>query len=190
MSKIKQIKSYFFTPNQCFIPRCKARCCTNAPLPDGFVESHKSMIQRPIYYAVNIGKNDYKDTFDSVIYNTTKNPIIPMGHGPDGKIIYGVPKQLLNEIGIKTEEEIKKLQDSYDPYRNYCPLITNYGRCSVYNERPIICREFGTLYDKPNRCGDKSSRFDIAKYWIKDTFNLKRTYNFYKDLILKPFKKA
>ena len=183
MSKISQVKSYFLSPNKCFIPRCKARCCTNAPLPEDFLQYHKSRVQRKIYFALNIGKNDPRDPFNSVLYNTTTNPIMPLGHGPDGKLIYGIPKKLLNELNIKDDKSMKALFDSYNRYGNYCPFITDYGKCSVYEYRPGICREFGTLPDRQNRCSDKSSRLDIAKFWIKEFFNFKETFNLGKNLV-------
>jgi len=173
-----RFKTYLLAPTKCFIPKCQAHCCTNAPLPENFLAEHKGSIQRKIYSAINIGRNSCGDTFNSVRYNTTPNPIQIVGIGPDGKPLLGIPGDLLNKLGIKSKKQLDELIRNYEQFNNYCPFITDYGKCSVYAERPPICREFGTLPTKINRCPDKSSRFDIAKYYIKDFFK------FYKNSFL------
>ena len=60
---------------------------------------------------------------------------------------------------------------NYNQFDNYCPFITEYAKCSVYKDRPPICREFGTMPDRQNRCHEKVSRLDIAKYYVKDFLN-------------------
>lgn len=73
--KLTGIKTYLTSPSKCFIPKCKARCCADAPIPVDFLPKYKDKVQRPIYNIVNIGHNDPKDTYDSVMFNTTGNPI-------------------------------------------------------------------------------------------------------------------
>ena len=60
---------------------------------------------------------------------------------------------------------------------SFNPFIKNNAKCSVYKERPQICREFGTLKDKQNICPEKTSRLDIIKYYIKDFFEAETDFN-------------
>ena len=175
MSYYTKVRTYLNSPVKCFIPKCKARCCVDAPLPEGFLDKHKGRIQRSIYSAVNIGQNDPRDTFNSVIYNTT-NPVQLLGFDQNGNKLVGIPKKVLQELNIKSMEQIQELLNDYRRYKNYCPFITNYGQCSVYEHRPIICREFGSSPLKINYCPDKSSRLDIVKFCVKDFFNFKKNF--------------
>lgn len=178
MSYYTKIRTYLKTPTKCFIPKCKARCCVDAPLPEDFLDKHRGRIQRPIYNAVNIGQNDPRDTFNSVIYNTTPNPVQLIGFDQNGNKLLGIPKDVLNELNIKSMEQMQELLNDYGKYKNYCPFITTYGRCSVYEQRPIICREFGSSPLKIDYCPDKSSRLDIIKFHVKEFFNFKGTFKF------------
>ena len=163
--RIRKFKSYIFTPQKCFIPRCKARCCTNVPLPEGFVESHRPYLQREIYSAINIGKNDFVDSYNSIIFNTTKNPIQLVGVNEKGHGILGIPPEIAKKIN---EEQLQMYVDNYHQYDNYCPFITDYARCSLYEQRPPICQAYGTFPGRQNYCHEKSSRFDILKYFLKE----------------------
>ncbi len=187
--KTQALKSYFFEKNRCFIPRCKAVCCTNAPLPDGFLSKHSNKIMRYVYSAVNIGHNDYRDNFDSIIYNTTPSPIQLVGFDQYGNKLMGIPKEKMKELQIQSMEQVKELIKESEKYPNYCPFITEYARCNVYEERPVICREFGTLTDKLNVCPEKSSKSDVIKYFLKDICDFKGYYNFYKTAFINLFKK-
>lgn len=164
------LKTYLTVPSKCFIPKCKANCCVNAPLPEDFLPRFTHKIQRQIYSAVNIGRNSVGDPYNSIIYNTTPSPIQLVGKTTDGKSLYRIPEELVKKLDIKSENDIDKLMEQYLQYKNYCPFVTEYARCSVYKDRPPICREFGSLPDKQNRCPEKSSRLDIAKYFVKDFF--------------------
>ncbi len=165
--KIRKLKQYFTTRNQCFIPKCKSHCCINVPLPEDFLPRFKNHIQRPVYSGINIGQNDPRDTFNSVIYNTTPNPIQLIGFDQNGNRLMGIPKPLMEQLQIKSMEQIQELVEKYKDFPNYCPFIQDNARCSVYSERPPICREFGTEPGKINECPDKSSRLEIAKFKIE-----------------------
>lgn len=183
MVKLNKIKSYLNTPIKCYIPKCNAKCCINAPLPEDFLPKFESRIQRPIYSGINIGQNDPRDTFNSIIYNTTPNPIQIIGFDQYGNKLMGIPKKVMEELNIKSQEQIQALMDQYDKFKNYCPFITDFGKCSVYEHRPPICREFGTAPGKINFCPEKSSRLEILK------FNMKLFVKFYKDLFKGLFNK-
>ncbi len=176
MSKITSLKTYFLTPAKCFIPKCKARCCINAPLPEGFLPKHEDKIQRRIYSAVNMGQNDPRDTYNSILYST--RPITFIGYDQNGNALYGITKETMEAYQLKSMEDVGRLIGEFEKHKiyNYCPFITKYARCSVYNERPPICREFGTMPGKQNVCPDKSSRIDIIKYSVKKFFNVKETF--------------
>ncbi len=163
MKIISKIKTYLNTPSKCFIPKCKAHCCTNAPLPEDFLPKHPDKIQRNIYSGINIGQNDPHDTFNSVIYNTTRNPIQLIGVDQNGNSVVGIPPNVLKELQIKSMEQIQQLMERYNQFDNYCPFITPYGRCNVYSERPQICRDFGTLPDSINHCSEKATPLEVFK---------------------------
>ena len=176
MSYYTKVRTYLNSPVKCFIPKCNARCCVDAPLPEGFLEQHKGRIQRRIYGAVNIGQNDPRDTFNSIIYNTTPSPVQLMGFDQNGNKMLGIPKEVIKELNIKSMEQIQELLNDYGRYKNYCPFITTYGKCSVYNHRPIICREFGSSPLKIDYCPQKSSKLDIIKFCVKEFFNFKKNF--------------
>lgn len=161
--KIFNLKTYLTAPTKCYIPKCKARCCVDAPLPVDFLPKHKDKVQRDIFNIVNIGHNDPRDTYDSVLFNTTGNPIQLLGIDQNGNKVVGIPKETMIQMQIESMEQIQKLIADYGKYKNYCPFITDYGRCSVYAERPPICREFGTDPAPINRCREKASRLEILK---------------------------
>ncbi len=190
MKYYAKVKSYFNTPNRCFIPKCKARCCTNAPLPEDFLPRFQSRIQRNIYSGVNIGQNDPRDTFNSIIYNTTTNPIQLFGRDAEGHMLVGIPPQVMEELQIKSMEQVQALLKTYNQFDNYCPFITDYARCAVYEHRPSICREFGSTHLKIDRCAEKASRLDVIKFYVKHFFDFKGTLKFAKDSIVQKFAKG
>lgn len=166
--KIFNLKTYLTTPSKCYIPKCKARCCADAPLPVDFLPNHKDKVQRPIYNIINIGHNDPRDTYDSVMFNTTGNPIQLMGIDQNGNKILGIPKDIMKKMQIKSQEQIAELLEHYEKHKHYCPFLTDYGRCNVYSERPPICREFGTSPEPINRCPDKATPLEVWKDKVKN----------------------
>lgn len=172
-----KIIRYFKSPTECFIPKCRARCCVDAPLPEGFIECFESRIQRSVYGGVNIGVNDPKDNFNSIIYNTRPVQIVGIDR-ETGKRTYGISKEMMEKMELKSMEDVYNLLRQYEAQKiyNYCPFITQHARCSVYEHRPPICREFGTSPAKVDICPDKSSRLDILKFVLSDIFNLKSLF--------------
>lgn len=191
LKNILHLKSYMSEKDLCFIPRCKARCCANAPLPEGFAEKMRGCARRDVYYSVNIGKNDSRDPFNSVIHNTRPSPLVLVGlDSKSGDTIYHFNQKFAKQLGIKTKDEaVQQLKDfEAQQVYNYCPFLNEYGRCQVYESRPPICREFGTAPGLINVCRDKSSRWDIIKYNAKN-FTFKDFFLFYKEQIANLFKK-
>ena len=107
MNKITKFKQYLTTPSKCFIPKCKAHCCINAPLPEGFLPKHKDKIQRQIFGSFNMGQNDPRDTYNSIIYST--RPIIFIGYDQDHKMIATISKEMIEELNIKSMEDVYNL---------------------------------------------------------------------------------
>ena len=174
MKIITQLKRYIKSPTKCFTPKCRARCCIEAPLPEGFINRFESRIQRPVYGGLNIGINDPKDNFNSIIYNTRPIQIVNVDRYT-GKKTYGISKEMMERLELKSMDDVYKLLNRYEAERiyNYCPFVTTRGKCSVYEYRPPICREFGTSPTKGNICPEKSSRLDILKFILKNMFKLK-----------------
>lgn len=185
MLKIQNLKTYLKTPYTCFIPKCRSKCCVNAPLPEDFLPKHLDKIQRPIFSGVNIGQNDPRDTYNSIIYST--RPITFIGIDENGNKLYGITQERMEQLQLKSMEDINRLLAEYEAKKiyNYCPFIMPNARCSVYNERPPICREFGTMPGKLNICPDKASRLDILKFYAKTLFNVKENFNIIKTLFKK-----
>lgn len=161
--KIKNLKTYLTTPSKCYIPKCKARCCADAPLSADFLAKHKDKIQRPIYKITNIGHNDPRDTYDSVMFNTTGNPIQVLGIDQNGQRVIGIPKDVMEKMQIKSMEQIQALMENYEKFKNYCPFLTDLGKCNVYKQRPPICREFGTSPEPINQCPSKATPLEVLK---------------------------
>lgn len=172
--KLTKLKQYFTARTQCFIPKCKSHCCINAPLPEDFLPKHQDKIQRRIFGGFNMGQNDPRDTYNSVIYST--RPIIFIGYDTEGKMLAAIPPEMIEKLNIKSMEDVHNLLNEYEARKiyNYCPFIKDDASCSVYSERPPICREFGTEAGKINKCPDKSSRIEIVKYRIKEFLELKK----------------
>ena len=161
--KITKLKTYLTTPSKCYIPKCKARCCAEAPLPVDFLPKHKEKVQRPIYNIINIGRNDPRDTYDSVMFNTTGNPIQLLGIDQNGNRIVGIPKNIIEKMQINSQQQIAELMQDYERNKHYCPFLTELGRCNVYEQGRPICREFGTNPDPINKCPDKATPLEVLK---------------------------
>lgn len=172
--KIFNLKTYLKTPSKCFIPKCKAICCSDAPLPIDFLPKHQDKVQRKIFNITNIGHNDPRDTYDSVFFNTTGNPLQVLGVDQYGQKVVGIPKDIVKKMNLKSMEQIQALMDDYKKHPNYCPFITDYGRCNVYSERPPICREFGTDPAPINRCSEKSTPLEVLKYKTREFFEIQK----------------
>ena len=158
MKGISGLKSYLFSEYKCFIPKCKARCCINAPLPEGFLEKNRPAVQKRIYSSCHMGKN--------------APPIQVIGFDEKGEMIHGIPKETLSEFDIKNNEDLKAFLKSQSTVLNYCPFITEFYSCAVYPQRPPICHEFGSFPGKINYCQDKANRMDIVKFVLKN-FSIK-----------------
>ncbi|MBD5403208.1 hypothetical protein HDR58_10510 [bacterium] len=174
MMKITNLKTYFTKPSKCFIPKCKSHCCINAPLPEDFLPKHTDKIQRQIWGGFNMGQNDLLDSYNSVIYST--RPVIFMGYDQNGNMLATINPKVMAELQLKNMDDVHNFIKDLDSRKilNYCPFIKSDASCSVYSERPPICREFGTAPGKKNECPDKSSRLEIIKFKLKDFYSFQK----------------
>lgn len=164
--KIPNLKSYLTTPYKCFIPRCKAHCCINVPLPEKFYEQNRFAAQRPVFSIMPMTNFAYGKPYKAEVCNTS--PVHQaVGFDKNGDLLHGVPSPTLEAFGVKTQEDLELFLKQNGDVKNYCPFITDYCRCAVYDRRPPICHEFGTMPGKINYCPDKSSRLDIIKFVLK-----------------------
>ncbi|MDE6138089.1 MAG: YkgJ family cysteine cluster protein [Candidatus Gastranaerophilales bacterium] len=174
MIKIKNIKTYLTTPSKCFIPKCKAKCCINAPLPEDFLPKHKDKIQRQVFGGFNMGVNDIRDKYDSIIYST--RPVIFMGYDVEGNMLATINPEVMKQLQLKTMDDINNLLNEYEAKKiyNYCPFIQDNARCSVYSDRPPICREFGTAPGKINKCPEKATPLEVWKAKIQNFLEIQK----------------
>lgn len=188
--KLTRIRTYLNTPSKCYIPKCKSRCCANAPLPEDFLPKHQDKVQRKIFNIINIGQNDPKDTYNSVMFNTTGNPIQIIGVDQYGNKLFGIPQNIMEELQIKNMEQIQELLEHHQKFPHYCPFIKNNGRCNVYAERPPICREFGTDPSPINICPDKATPLEVFKDKLKNFLDVKGSFKFLFNEIKAKFSKS
>ncbi len=180
--KIPNIKSYLFTPYKCYIPKCKAHCCINVPLPEKFYKENQAAAQRQVFSIFPMKNIAYGKLYKAEICNTS--PVHQaVGFDKNGDLMHGIPSPTLEAYGVKTQEDLKLFLKQNEMIHNYCPFVTTSGRCAVYDRRPPICHEFGTMPGHENYCPDKSSRWDILKFNLIDFTpagfikNLKAFYN-------------
>lgn len=117
-----------FGKKYCYIPKCKAVCCSNVPLPTRVIQyQSQDKIIRPVI--MTIPAPDYNPYCRNAVIPVTgdiSKYIFKIGTTKDGKRIF--------------ELDTNALLAAKD---NYCPFLTEYGRCNIYEYRPPVCRDFG-----------------------------------------------
>ena len=101
MKILSKAVKYLKSPTQCYIPKCKAHCCIDVPLPEGFIERFQSRIQRSVYGGLNIGVNDPKDTYNSIVYSTRPIQIVHIDR-VTGEKLYGISKEMMEAMNLKS----------------------------------------------------------------------------------------
>lgn len=140
-----------FGKKYCWIPKCKARCCANAPLPKHYME-HSNIRNKALrnIYGVISAPNNNPYCKDAVIPIT--QPIekyaVKTGKTKDGRTVWE-----LHTDKIFSDAE------------NYCPFINEQARCSIYKQRPPICRIFGV--EKGWECDLQISFKELVKEYFK-----------------------
>lgn len=141
-----------FGTKYCWIPKCKARCCSNAPLPKHYLDhlSIRSKAKRTIYAAIPAPPNNpyCKEALIAVTKKPLEEYAIKAGKTKDGKTVWTV-----------------NTSDIFNEPDNYCPFIDEHARCGIYKQRPPICRDFGVV--KGYECDLQLSLKDYIKENIK-----------------------
>ena len=163
MKIINKFKTYMTEPAKCYVYKCKSICCSNAPLPEDFLPKHQDKIARTVYSGFNIGQNWIEDNYNSIIYHTTPSPLQLVGFDKNGKKVVAISKAMIEKLQIQSAEQLSEIIELYKNIPNYCPFLNTKARCNVYEQRPPICREFGTKTNKINICPEKASRLEILK---------------------------
>ena len=172
--KLTGIKTYLTSPSKCFIPKCKARCCADAPIPVDFLPKYKDKVQRPIYNIINIGHNDPRDTYDSVMFNTTGNPIQFIGFDQNGNRLVGIPKDVMKKMQIKSQEQIQALLEDYQKNKKLLSIYNRLRQMQRLFRTPTNLQEFGTDPAPINRCPEKASRLEIVKFKVNNFIDFYR----------------
>lgn len=142
----KKYNQFVKTPKYCVIDKCKARCCSSAPLPLSLINYTKQdKFIRPVQ--MTFPAPDYNPYCHNAVIPITKplDKLIKLtGKTQDGRNVF--------------ELDIQKVLNAVD---NYCPFLTEYGRCNIYESRPPICRDFG----KPGwfKCDDMLNLKELIK---------------------------
>ena len=198
------LRPYLTEKTKCFIPLCKAHCCADVPLPEHWVNNNGrfELRAREVYSAVNVGKNEAKDNYNSIIFNTRPIPLVIVGIETRINEVtkemeyaghrYYYDRRLAEALGGMSPQEAtdKLLAMEAQKIYNYCPFLDEHGRCVCYPDRSRLCREFGNVFPgrEINYCKDKCSRLDIIKFYLKE-LTLRKMFLFYKNLILNALRK-
>lgn len=137
----------------CYIPRCKATCCTSPPIPEKQFEELMATGKavRKVIVAIEAPRAN-RFCIDAVVPITTLKALRYHGKYHNGHNMWGV--------------------NVYTP-NNFCPFLNAQHRCNVYENRPPICRSFGS--PDGHECDLMMTKAEIRKFKLK-TF-LKKIYN-------------
>ena len=154
-----------FEKKYCWIPKCKARCCANAPLPKHYIE-HSNIRNKALrkIFGVIPAPNNNPYCKDAVIPITQplEKYVIKTNKTLDGKTVWE-----LHTDNVFSDAE------------NYCPFIDEYARCNIYKQRPPVCRDFGVK--KGWECDLQIGFWELIKEHLKIGKNvLKEIFSFKK----------
>lgn len=138
-----------FGKKYCLPPVCHVRCCSSAPQqqiwlnnmevfePDKFIRKIFAKIPAP-------NNNPY-----------CRDAVIPVTKPLEN---YPLKVQKVNGKKVFVLDVGEILKDE----KNYCPFLTEYGRCNIYERRPQVCRDFGvgSFY-----CDDQVTLKEYLKYY-------------------------
>lgn len=162
---------------KCNIQKCHAECCTWVPLNENFIHKHEDKLQRHIY-AMNI-------IFEGIGNN-----------GAIGQCITN-PEQITDEKRKELKAQGIQVKDEQQIYINkqkqYCPFLTSDYKCAVYDDRPELCRIYGTTiepdntftchyhlgkdYHFPKEGTIERAKINDFKYFKRDILNNKKLLN-------------
>lgn len=117
-----------FGKKYCYIPKCKAICCASAPIPkdtfDLFQLLGKAARKTIITYDAPLNNRYCKG---AVIPLTTPKALKYRGKTRDGRNMW--------QVNLYAED-------------NYCSFLDKNYKCNIYENRPPVCRNFGTEYGR------------------------------------------
>ncbi len=161
------------TFKKCDISKCHAECCTFVPLSEQFITKHQDKIQRQIYCI-----NEIHSSKETGIYGQPITFIEPITN----ELIERHKKE---GLPIPTHNE----KFYIDKTKQKCPFLTDDCKCAVYDERPELCKIFGTTsesdnnftchyhlgksYHFPPENSPEKKKIDAAtlKYFVRDVYN-------------------
>lgn len=151
---IKKYDNIFNKPKYCYLPHCHARCCSSAPIPDLFLKFVKPEKQvRKIFMTVPAPQtNPYCKDAVIPITKPLDKLIKPSGKTKDGRKVF--------------ELDLAKVLNAED---NFCPYLTDYGRCNIYDFRPKVCRDFGN--DGWFKCYEKLNLKELLTNKLLDLYD-------------------
>jgi len=129
----------------CYIPSCKAACCISPPLPEKeFTELQKThKPARKIITAVEAPQVN-RFCIDAVVPITTTKALEYRGRMNNNRKMWAV--------NVYTDG-------------NYCPFLNKNYRCDVYENRPPICRYFGS--ETGRQCDHMLTKREIRIFKLK-----------------------
>lgn len=111
-----------FGKKYCYIPKCKAICCASAPIPKATLKDMQNRLVRRIIINYKAPQNN-RYCEDAVVPITTLKAFKYMGTGNMGQNSW--------KVDLRTPN-------------NYCPFLRKDYQCNIYENRPPICRHFGS----------------------------------------------
>ena len=142
----------------CYTPYCNATCCTSPPIPESqyneLMATGKSV--RKVIVAIDAPRAN-RFCKDAVVPITTLRALNHHGKLHNGRNMWGV--------NVYT-------------HNNLCPFLNEQKRCNVYENRPPICRSFGS--PEGHECDLMLTKSQIRKLKVKEFFKqfFKRVYKF------------
>lgn len=135
----------------CYIPKCKAICCASAPIPEKLYHILKPKeVRKTIIPFIAPQNNHYCK--DAIVTITSLKALEYAGKMPDGHNMW--------KVNLYAAD-------------NYCAFLKKNYKCNIYDNRPPICRDFGSKKDLP--CPHQISKSRLILYkssnFIKKTIN-------------------
>ena len=135
----------------CYIPKSKAICCARAPIPQKLYNEFKSKEVRKTIVPFRAPMNNHYCK-DAIVTITSHKALRYAG-----KCSIGKNKWVVN---LYADD-------------NYCAFLNKNYKCNIYNNRPPICRDFGTIKGLP--CPHQISKSKLILYKSGDF--IKRAIN-------------
>lgn len=143
------MKIFGLEKKYCYTPKCKATCCVSAPLPRGLINENQDKLARKLIGVVPAPMNN-RYCVNADVPITTVKALESAGD--------------LNIAGKKLRAwRVKSLYVE----GNYCPFLRRGDyKCNIYENRPPICRSFGT--PEGHKC---SQQINVVELYARKTLS-------------------